>query len=193
MCCLSEPKVYDVLADQARRVCDLFDPKTVLFSHDEIRVANWCKACTDRKLPPGQLLADNVKRCRAILEKVRPGTRAAIWSDMFDPHHNAVDGYYLVNGSLAGAWEGLDPEITVVNWNSGKAAESLRFFADRGHSQVMAGYYDTDSLDGLTPWLRAATGVTGVDGFMYTTWQGRFDWLARYGQALPPRPRPTTR
>ena len=44
-CCLSEPKVYDLLRDQARRVDALFHPKTVFMQHDELRVANWCRAC----------------------------------------------------------------------------------------------------------------------------------------------------
>ena len=65
MCCLSEPKLDEILRDQARRVNDLFHPRTFFMSHDEIRVANWCRACQDRKLTPGQLLADNVRRCTA--------------------------------------------------------------------------------------------------------------------------------
>ena len=52
---------------------------------------------------------------------------------MFDPHHNAVDKYYLVNGSLKGSWEGLARDVIIANWNGDKAAESLKFFADRGH------------------------------------------------------------
>ena len=68
MCCLSEPKLDEILRDQARRVNELFHPKTFFMSHDEIRVANWCRACQDRKLTPGQLLADNVRRCTEILK-----------------------------------------------------------------------------------------------------------------------------
>ena len=106
MCCLSEPKLYEILRAQARRVNELFQPKTFFMSHDEIRVANWCRACQDRKLTPGQLLADNVRRCTEILKSVNPRARVVVWSDMFDPHHNAVDKYYLVNGSLEGLMGG---------------------------------------------------------------------------------------
>ena len=53
---------------------------------------------------------------------------------MFDPNHNAVKGpYYLVDGSLLGSWEGLDRDVVVVPWHYEKRAESLRFFAARGH------------------------------------------------------------
>ena len=134
MCCLSEPKVETILRDQARRVNELFHPKTFFMSHDEIRFANWCRACQDRKLTPGKMLAENVRRCVAILKQINPRARIVVWSDMFDPNHNAVDQYYLVNGSLKGSWEGLSRDVIIANWNSGKAAESLSWFAVAGPS-----------------------------------------------------------
>ena len=183
MCCLSEPKMYEILGDQARRVEELFHPRTVFMQHDEIRVANWCHACQSRKLTAGALLADNVRRCREILKVTSPGARVVVWSDMFDPNHNAVKGpYYLVNGSLEGSWLGLDPSVTIANWNGGKPKASLDFFAARGHSQIIAGYYDGD--DNFASWDSAARGVAGIEGFMYTTWQSRYDDLARYGKLI---------
>ena len=184
MCCLSEPKLDGILRDQARRINELFHPKTFFMSHDEIRVANWCRACQDRKLTPGQLLAENVRRCTDILKSVNPRARIAVWSDMFDPHHNAVDNYYLVNGSLKGSWEGLSRDVLIANWNSGKAKESLSFFADRGHKQLIAGYYDGDDLTNFQQWDQAARNVNGVTGFMYTTWQSKYSLLEKYGKAM---------
>ena len=181
-CCLSDPRVYDLLRDQAKRVNDLLHPKTFLMSHDEMRVANWCRACQARKLTPGALLADNARRCTKILKEVAPDARAGIWSDMFDPTHNAVGKYYFVNGTLEGSWEGLAPEVVIFNWNAGKARSSLEFFAGRGHSQVLAGYYDGD--DNFATWDAAAQGVPRILGFMYTTWQSRYDDLERYGKAM---------
>lgn len=181
-CCLSEPKVYELLKDQARRVEALLHPKTVFMQHDELRVANWCLACRSRNLTPGQLLADNARRCTQVLKEVSPGAQVAVWSDMFDPTHNAVGSYYLVNGTLEGSWEGLDRSVIIANWNAGKAKASLDFFAARGHRQVLAGYYDGD--DNLGTWDAASRGVPGVFGFMYTTWQNRYDDLGRYGKAL---------
>jgi hypothetical protein len=183
MCCLTEPKVYDILRDQVRRVDRVLHPRTFLMSHDEIRVAGWCHSCQAGHQTPGELLAANVKRCTAILKEVNPKARVVVWSDMFDPHHNAVDHYYLVNGTLAGSWKGLRPEVVIANWNSGKARESLRWFADRGHRQVMAGYYDSD-LGNLRHWQEAARGVSGVVGFMYTTWAHHYGLLEAYGKAL---------
>jgi hypothetical protein len=183
MCCLTEPKVYDVLRDQARRVNELFKPKTFFMSHDEIRVANWCRTCQAMKQTPGALLAANARRCVEILKEVNPKARIVVWSDMFDPYHNAVDHYYLVNGSLKESWKGLPVDVIIANWNGGKAAESLKWFADRGHPQIISGYYD-GGLDNFKHWDAAAKGVPGINGFMYTTWQNKYHDLEVYGKAL---------
>jgi hypothetical protein len=156
-------------------------------SHDEIRVANWCRACQDRKLTPGQLLAENARQCTAILKSLSPRARVVVWSDMFDPEHNAVDSYYLVNGTLKGSWEGLSKNVIVANWNGGKARKSLSFFAGRGHEQIIAGYYDGDDLTSFQEWNAAARDVPGIIGFMYTTWQAEYNLLERYGAAMEGR------
>jgi len=62
---------------------------------------------------------------------------------MFGPLHTAVpDPYYLVNDPFTNSWEGLDPPIKIINWHFGKRDQNLPFFANRGHQQVIAGYYD---------------------------------------------------
>jgi len=183
MCCLSEPKVYDLLKDQAKRVHELLKPKTWFLSHDEVRVAGWCRACRDTKKTPGQLLADNVSRCVKVIRALDPKAEVVVWSDMFDPHHNAVDRYYLVNGSLEGSWKGLPEDVVIANWNGGKAAASLKWFAGRGHPQVMAGYYD-EGPDNFKRWRAAAKGVPKVAGFLYTTWQHKYDDLEATAQQM---------
>ena len=40
-------------------------------------------------------------------EAAGPGRELWIWDDMFNPHHNAHDGYFLINGTVAGSWEGI--------------------------------------------------------------------------------------
>jgi hypothetical protein len=183
MCCLSEPKLLALLRDQLRRVNDLFHPTTVFFWHDEVRVVNWCKACQATHTTPGELLAANVRHCADLLKEVNPHVRIVIWSDMFDPHHNAVGRYYLVNGPLTGSWKGLPADAIIANWNLGKAQASLKWFADRGHAQILAGYYD-GGLDNLRKWQTAAQGIPRARGFLYTTWEGNYSLLEAYGKAL---------
>jgi hypothetical protein len=183
-CSLSDPKVFEILTDQVKRVNELFAPKTWFFAHDEIRVTGWCKDAEESKLSPGERLAANFKKCVEIVRKANPKARIVVWSDMFDPHHNAVDKYYLVNGSWKGSWEGLSKDVVIANWNSGKGAESLKFFSDRGHKQVLAGYYDSPGLTNFTSFDKAAKGIPGVTGFMYTTWQRNYTQLEAYGKAM---------
>ncbi len=113
-CCLSEPKVFEVLANQVAGVQRLLEPRGFMMSHDEIRVAGWCGTCqsAESKRTCGQLLAENARRCVEIIRKTDPQAEVFVWSDMFDPAHNAVDKFYLVNGPLAGSWEGLPKDVT---------------------------------------------------------------------------------
>ncbi len=181
--CPSEPATMRLLEDQAGRVGKLWGAKTHLMSHDEWRVLGWDTACQSRHLSPGRIAADNARACAAILRRTAPGSRIAVWSDMFDPTHNAVDRYYLVNGSLTESWTGLDPSVVIVNWNSGRAAESLKFFADRGHRQILAGYYDAGPAS-IRPWLATAKNTKGIIGTMFTTWRNNYTDLEAFAREL---------
>ena len=179
--CVEEPEFQRLLWQQAKQVAALWETHSHLMSHDEWRVLGWDDAC--RGKPPGKIAADNARQCVAKLKEYVPGGRILTWSDMFDPFHNAVKDYYLVNGSLEGSWEGLSPDVEIMNWNFGKRRESLEFFAKRGHAQVIAGFYD-GSLEDVTAWLEAAQGIGNVKGFMYTTWRGDFTHLEEVAAIL---------
>jgi hypothetical protein len=183
MIALSEPRTMELLRDHARRVHAAFGAKSYFMEHDEIRLFNWDAASERRHLDAGQLLAANVKACTQILRDLNPGGRIYVWSDMFDPQHNAVKDYYLVHGSLVGSWEGLNPTVGIANWNFGHRDESLKFFADRGHRQLIAGYYD-NPLDDLTKWLDSAVKSGGVDAVMYTTWQDNYNDIERFAEIV---------
>jgi hypothetical protein len=151
--------------------------------HDEIRVGGFD---TDEMkfASMGEALAANAKRCTEIIAKVNPKAEVLVWSDMFDPHHNAVDDYYLVRGSLANSWTGLDPKVAIINWNGDKAAESLKFFAERGHRQIIAGYYDGDVRENFASWHAVAKNEGGVAGWMYTTWGQNYDELEDFAKLV---------
>lgn len=181
-CCLGDPEVFQVLERQIRRVEELFQPKTYFLSHDEIRVANWCPACHREGQSAGELLAENMRRCVGVIRGINATAQLCVWSDMFDPYHNARNDFYLVQGDLAGSWEGLPQDMIVVNWNHGQAAKSLPFFGDRGHDQVLAGYYDSNPV-AIRNWLETGTRTRGVNGAMYTTWTDNFDHIEAFAKA----------
>ncbi|HEX8916367.1 MAG TPA: hypothetical protein VF796_28710 [Humisphaera sp.] len=181
--CCEDPKFRALLADQAKRMRAMFGDGSFMMSHDEFRTFGWDGPCEASKKTPGQMLAENARYCTGLLKPAK----AYVWNDMFDPFHNAVAGpYYLVNGSWEGAWEGLDKDVVIVNWNNGKRDQSLKFFADRGHQQVIAGYYDVapDRVAAHTKaWLDSAAKVTGVVGIMYTTWNNDYSQMEKFAEA----------
>jgi hypothetical protein len=187
MIALSEPRTMELLRDHARRVHTGFGAKSYFMEHDEIRLFNWDAASERRHLDAGQVLAANVKACTQILRDLNPSGLIYVWSDMFDPHHNAMKDYYLVHGSLASSWEGLDPSINIANWNFDHRDESLKFFAKRGHRQLIAGYYDSPP-ENITKWLDSAAKSGSVDAVMYTTWQGNYTDIERFAEIVKRHP-----
>ena len=182
--CLSEEKIFEDWRQEVKEANDRFHPLAFMMSHDEMRVINQCALCQSRHMTPGQLLADNVRRSAQIIRDIRPDAEVWVWNDMFDPLHNAVDDYYLVNGTLWGSWEGLDRDIGIVNWIGERKGENCRFFAERGEKEVLAGYYDGDEDgSGIAEWLKNAQPIGGIVGAMYTTWQSKYGAMEAWAKA----------
>ena len=181
-CCLSEPKIYDILKTEVEWARDTARPDIYIMSHDEIRDGGWDDTCAKRNMTCGQVLAENIKKCTDLIAKADPGKPIAVWNDMFDPFHNAhKEGYmYLAKGvgPWYGSWEGLAPSVIVANWHQNNA-DSLKFFAERGNAQILAGYYDADPKR-IVEWLEMGAKVKGVSGVMYTTWCGDYSKIEEF-------------
>lgn len=177
-CCLSESLTFVRLADEARRMRALWGPGRYLMMFDEIRAGGADSACRATRLSPGAILARAARRCAAML----PEDTLYVWGDMFDPAQNAVKDYGLVQGDLAGSWEGLEPRVGIFNWNSPKARQSLKWFAGQKRHQVLCGYYDGPP-GAVRGWLDAARGVPDVDAILYATWVGKYDDLEAFARA----------
>lgn len=190
-CCMSAAKVYEILAWQVNKVRDALQPDGYMMMHDEIRTQGWDESCARRNLTPARILADNVTRCVDIIRHADAGKPVYVWSDMFDPFHNArASGqYYLVKGKgpWYGSWKGLPRDVIIVNWQMGPQTrrDTLKHFSDRGHRQILAGYYDGDP-GMIAAWLRDAAGIPGVDGVMYTTWHNNYQHTAAFLKAAAP-------
>ncbi len=179
--CVTEPEFVRLLQEHAAGVEKIFPDTDRMMSHDEWRVMGWDESFQGLKKTPGQVAADNVRLCTKILRDQRADGRIFVWNDMFDPHHNAVDNYYLVNGDLSGSWNGLEKDVVIMNWNFGVRAESLKFFDERGHKQVLAGFYDADA-EQIGKWLDTVRkdNVSNVLGVMYTTWHQDYSQLKEF-------------
>jgi len=181
--CLSEPRVFDQWQDEVKTANALYHPDVFLMEHDELRVINQCALCQSKHMTPGELLAWNIHKSAGIIRALRPDAGIWVWSDMFDPYHNATDHFYLVNGSLKGSWKGLDKDVGIVNWNGGGGAKDVKFFADLGLKQVLSGYYDGDeSGAGIQKWIAGSQGLRGVVGAMYTTWNDNYAPMDTWAQ-----------
>ncbi|KHA75914.1 hypothetical protein NC77_25935 [Janthinobacterium lividum] len=175
--------------------------KKFFINYDEWRIMNWDPSC--QYASAGAYLAGTMTAMQAMLKEVNPGVELYVWNDMFDPYMNAIDKYFMVNGKLTGSAEGIHPDTVVVNWTQRDAyasiqpdiplqQSSLQFFHNRNLKQMIALYYDdlplTDEwLDNLD--AAEADGVTGVDGFMYTTWvnDGQYEDLAAVANKIKAR------
>jgi len=190
--CLGAPKTRELIQWQITRVRDHFKPDGYMLSHDEIRQCGWDAACLATGQTPGEMLAGNIKFCTETVRSEDPGKPFGVWSDMFDPHHNAKpDGhYYLVRGKgpWSGSWQGLDPATTIVNWNSGEKSRkaSIGHFDGMGHEQVLAGYYDSPDLGRINEWVKAYEEVTGKlpKAVMYTTWRNDFTKMEAFAETV---------
>lgn len=176
---LLEPAALDIVTAQLANLQRAFARAGAFsgwhFGHDEIRVHGWDQAPHAGVGTPGEDLAENVRLLTARAAALAPEGEVTVWSDMFDPNHNAAPGppYYLVDGDWSGSWLGLLPAVSILNWHSFQPERraAAEHFAARGHRQILAGYYDSaPAAFRDRAWLAELAGVSGVDGVMYTQW-----------------------
>jgi uncharacterized repeat protein (TIGR01451 family) len=188
--CLTEPAAQSWLQQNAQAVVANMPGISYLLSYDEMRHMNSCASCKAKNLTPGQLLASHVTNTYNLYHSLAPSASYYIWSDMFDPYHNAINNYYFVEGNIAGSWTGVPSGVTVMNWNLGNLANSLTWFSGLNSqqpthfNQVIAGYYDSgNGAAAATQELQQAAGIPGVTGLMYTTWVSDYSQLQQFAAA----------
>jgi hypothetical protein len=189
--CLTDQGVANWLKDNVRSIRHILPAGAgVLLEYDEMRQMNSCGSCRAKNMSAGELLAWNVSRSIQTFQSAMPKAPLYIWSDMFDPNHNAVKNFYYVEGDLAGSWKGLPANVTIMNWNLDKLNTSLRWFSGTdskqpiAHQQIIAGWYDNGTGDAAARQeLRQAAGVPGVRGLMYTTWNEDYKQMGSFAAA----------
>lgn len=180
--CMAEPRLDEILDHEARLLAERLKPRRVLLNMDEVRMGGSCAACAGRDM--ARLLGECVQREVAALRRYLPDVQVYVWSDMFDPHHNAHGNYYLVRGDFTGSWRYLPRDVVMAVWGGKPRPESLAFFAREGFPMLVACYYDADDLEDVTGWLKAAQGLPRVRGFMYTPWTRKYELLPEFARLL---------
>jgi hypothetical protein len=164
------------------------NPDGYLFNIDEVRTGGFEPA--DEAYPSSAAaLAAHATRIARIIRS-ETGHKPYVWCDMFDPEMNAVKNYYQVAGTLERAGNLISPaDMVIVNWKDANAAtwdaasaqRSVKYFAGRGFTQVIAGFYDYPVGSNHRLWQAAIAGMPRIAGSMYTTWQSNYSQIARFG------------
>ncbi|MBA3708489.1 MAG: hypothetical protein H0W83_06695 [Planctomycetes bacterium] len=184
--CMNEANVWPIMQRNLHELHTILQPDGYILPHDEIRCQGWDATCTKVGKPMATVLGEHFNHCADLIRAEDPGKPIFVWSDMFDPHHNASkknEYYHLVKGidPWYGSWEALGKDIIILNWHgfAEKRPESLKHFADRGNHQILCGYYD-ESSDNMIPWLAETKGLRGIDGVMYTSWSNNYSELEHF-------------
>lgn len=180
--CMAEPEVYAIMDHEAKLLAEHLHPYAVMLNSDEIRMGGTCQACVGRDM--AKLLGESITKQVAAIRRYSPGARIYVWSDMFDPHHNAQPNYYLVQGDFTGSWKYVPQDVIMSVWGGEPSPQSLQFFHDQGFATLVACYYDADNLDDVKRWLTVARPLPNVRGFMYTPWLQKYDLLPAFGALL---------
>jgi hypothetical protein len=180
--CMAEPELYEIFDNEAKLLAEHLHPRRVMLNMDEVRMGGTCQACRGRNL--GELLGECVAKQAQAIRRYSPGARIYVWSDMFDPNHNAHGNYYLANGDFTGSWEHAPKDIVMAVWGGEPREKSLLFFSDHGFESLVACYYDADNLDEVKGWIGIAEKTPHARGFMYTPWQKKYSLLPEFGDLL---------
>jgi hypothetical protein len=182
--CMSEPKLYEIMAEQVRRLNEVLAPQKYLLSMDEIREGGSDDACKKRGLTMAQILGDCLTREFNLIRAVNPKAEIFSWSDMLDPNHNAHGNYYLVDGDFTGSWKYVPHDLRIACWYYEKRKQSLAFFSGLGFKTLGAAYYDKDTLENPKGWLEELAHTQGALGIMYTTWENKYELLGPFGDLV---------
>jgi hypothetical protein len=184
---MSEPAVYEVWQHQIPLVEKYLAPRKYMLSMDEMRVGGFCEACKRRHLSMAEILGDCVMRQCRMIHAANPKAQVYIWSDMFDPNHNARRKYYLIDGSFEGTWNYIPKDLVMVCWYYEKRNASLEFFSKLGYRTLAGAYYDADDLANSRGWLESLDRTPGAVGIMYTSWEDKYQLLPAFGDLVSKR------
>lgn len=185
--CPSTEKVREFWKQQFPLIEKILAPKRYFLDLDEIRAFNRDESCRRRGIGPAAILGDMTRWLYQQVRAANPHAEVVIWSDMFDPHHNAVKEYFLVDGSLETTWKYLPADMGIVCWYFEMRQHSLPFFSSHGFKTIGAAYYDTGNLKNTEGWLRTLHATPGGEGIMYTTWENQYQLLAAFGDMVSKR------
>ena len=190
--CPNAAKVREIWKQQFPLIEKYIAPKRYFIGIDEVRAFNRDESCLHTKKAAAEILGETTQWLYDQVHAVNPKAPVMVWSDMFDPNHNSVKQYYLVDGSLTDTWKYLPKDMGIVLWYFEERKNSLDFFSSRGFKTFAAAYYDADTLEktkkNAEGWMDSMDAAPGATGIMYTTWDKNYKFLAPFGDIVSKRP-----
>ena len=187
--CASTAKVREIWKQQFPLIEKYLAPKRYFLDiGDEQRAMNRDESCKHRKLTAAALVGDTTQWLYDQVHAVNPKAQVLVWSDMFDPNHNSLKTYFLVDGSLEGTWKYLPKDMGIVCWYFDQRKNSLEFFSGHGFKTISSAGPDSAALDNPKGWMAVMDKTPGATGIMYTTWSNDFTLVAPFGDLVSKRP-----
>jgi hypothetical protein len=187
--CPSTAKLREIWKQQFPLIEKYLAPKRYFFDiGDEQRAFNRDESCKHRNKTASALVGDTTQWLVDQAHAVNPKAQVLVWSDMFDPNHNAVSKYFLVDGSLENTWKYMPKNMGIVCWYFDRRKESLNFFSSHGFKTIASIGPDSAALDNPKGWLEVMDKTPGATGIMYTTWSDDFKLVAPFGDLVSKRP-----
>ena len=218
--CLSEVEstelldnLYSIMAETAITVNAALEPQTWFLAYDEARIMGTCSVCADSGLTLAQIAGKSITKQYEIIKGLNKNAEVVVWSDMFDPNHNANYRNELCNGDLTDTWKYIPNDVIVCCWNYGDSwrvnyysendvrvhddswqhltskqvsQECIDFFNRHNFRTIASVYYDED-IDLAYDWIDICNNTTNCIGVMYTSWytdSGDFDWVFNYSDEV---------
>ena len=169
--CPSEPLYQDFMRRAVHDVIRYLEPRYVHIGHDEPRVMNRDKRCTDRGLSPGEIFVDDVRKLQSYVQEVDPGVRLMMWDDAVNPYQNAP------SLGIKDAAKLIPRDIVICiwwyaerNWQA-QIEESTKYFLDLGFDVTGSPWFDPQNAYRWAETLyRHGKDNPHVLGSLYTSW-----------------------
>jgi len=170
-CCPSEPLYQAFMRKAVHNTVSCLKPKYLHIGHDEPRVMNRDKRCTDRGLSSAEIFVDDIKKMRAYAREVDPNIRVMMWDDAVNPYQNAPAF------GMEKAAESIPKDIVMCIWwysesNVEKQIEaSTKYFLDLGFDITGSPWFNPNNAYRWAETLyRHGKGNPHVLGDLYTSW-----------------------
>lgn len=182
--CMSEPELYETWKSEFELLHKTLGANKYVLGMEEIRMGGTCGRCKDRKISMAEILGDSITKACAIIKGINPNAEIFVWSDMFDPNHNAHDNYFLVDGDFSGSWNYIPRDLGIICWYYKGREACLKHFDTLGFKILAGAYNDSISLDSTKEWLKSLDKTKGAAGVIYVTRENRYEFLTGFGRLV---------